>query len=292
MPEKRATLLNVDSGSVQQLSRLRGSLSQLGTLYEVSKQDDFNGVLDEILSRKPDVIVLAGGDGTFIRGVEYAHKASYQGVFAVLPLGTANYVARNLGIPLNLEEAIACIEQGKVKTLPLAQVNDNYFMLFLAIGLVQKVSGNISDMLKKRMGQAAYLIELARQSGDNEPFSYKISSPGLPHSLQGESHQLLLYNSDLNVQIPIAPAHAIDDTSLKLVIAETGKSIFKLYLGWLLMIVSAGKLHVFIRTYQLKSAHIRISPQQSADLDGEIIDAESYDVSVGDEKIQVIFQQK
>lgn len=284
----KAIIVNKKAGSFTDGRQLMRKLNKLGTVYEAEKPDELHALFDEVLQNKPDVVVFVGGDGTFIQGVEYFHKAGFRGAYAILPLGTSNYVARNLRIPLNTTQAIRRIERGQISHLPIAQSNGNYFMLYMAVGLSQKVAAHVKDKLKRRFGQAAYLYELIRQSRKSELFRYTITGNMLPEKISGESHQLLVYRSDLNVQVPIAPKHSIKTPTLKLVVAETGRSIFKLYFGWFLMVASIGLAHKYITVHEFTEAKITLEPQQSADLDGEVVSSGAYEVSISEETVQVI----
>ena len=80
-----------------------------------------------------DAIFAGGGDGTLntvANALADTHKA-----FGILPLGTHNHFAKDLKIPLDLDQAIAALAKGKVIDLPVAEVNDHLFLNFSAIGL-------------------------------------------------------------------------------------------------------------------------------------------------------------
>ncbi len=288
MDQSRAVIVNQNAGSVNNRRRLQKKLAKLGDIYQVGGTTNFIDVYKKVLARKPDVIVLAGGDGTFIEAVEWFHSQGYHGAYAVVPLGTSNYVARNLELPKTVNGAIERIQKGRMKELPVAQANDNYFMLYLAIGLSRDVAANVTDKLKKRFGQGAYLMELRRQSKNAQSFTYRIESPDINEVITGESHQLLLYNSNLNMQIHIAPKHSIEDPTLKLVVADTGKNIIKLFIAWTIMTLTFGKIKRYIRTYELTEAVVRVEPAQAADLDGEIKSSSPFYVSVLKDKIKVV----
>lgn len=288
MNQNRVVVLNENSGSVRSVTKTKAKLSKLGHVYAVGDVADFNKCYEKVYRDKPDVVVFAGGDGTFIHGVEALRRLGYKGDFAVLPLGTSNYVARNLEIPMRLEGAIKKIQTGSPKNIPVAQVNGHFFILYIAVGLSHKVAKHASAELKRRFGQAAYVMELVRQSRDSRPFSYYIESPQLPAPLKGSSHQLLVYNSNLNQQVYIAPKHSLQDPMLRLIVADTGRSVFKLYAGWLLMMVTFGRIRVNLNTAELQEADITITPRQSVDYDGEVLTSSKYHIQIGKEHIRII----
>jgi diacylglycerol kinase family enzyme len=80
-----------------------------------------------------DAIVVGGGDGS-VRTV--AGVLAETGVpLGVLPLGTLNHFAKDLGIPLHVEEAAATIAGGYVRVVDLAEVNDEPFINNSSIGI-------------------------------------------------------------------------------------------------------------------------------------------------------------
>jgi diacylglycerol kinase family enzyme len=80
-----------------------------------------------------DAIVAGGGDGT-LNAVSSALAGTGQ-AFAALPLGTMNHLARELGMPLDLEQAVAAIARGRAVDLPVGEVNGRIFLSFSGIGL-------------------------------------------------------------------------------------------------------------------------------------------------------------
>jgi len=79
-----------------------------------------------------DAIIAGGGDGTLntIANVVAGSGKAY----GVLPLGTHNHFAKDLGLPLELEPAIAALAGGEVTDLPVAEVNGRIFLNFSALG--------------------------------------------------------------------------------------------------------------------------------------------------------------
>ncbi|MFC7704656.1 diacylglycerol/lipid kinase family protein [Plastorhodobacter daqingensis] len=86
----------------------------------------------QALSEGHAVIVAAGGDGT-ICGIAAALAGS-DTPMGVLPLGTFNYFARSLGIPADLEAAVALLQDGVPRRIPVGRVNGRVFLNNASIG--------------------------------------------------------------------------------------------------------------------------------------------------------------
>ncbi len=80
-----------------------------------------------------DVVVAAGGDGT-VSAIAGA-LADSQVTMAVLPMGTLNHFARDLGMPLDLTEAAAAIVAGRVRRVDVGEVNGRVFINNSSVGL-------------------------------------------------------------------------------------------------------------------------------------------------------------
>lgn len=79
------------------------------------------------------LVIAAGGDGTMsaVAGALAGSKTA----LGLLPLGTLNHLARDLGISFELDEAAAVIAAGKRRTIDMARLNDRLFVNNSAVGL-------------------------------------------------------------------------------------------------------------------------------------------------------------
>lgn len=83
-------------------------------------------------------IIVAGGDGTIgevVNGIARVVGEKHLGVIGVIPLGTANDFACNLGIPLNLAEATKVIALNHTRTIDVCKAGEQYFVNNSAMGL-------------------------------------------------------------------------------------------------------------------------------------------------------------
>jgi diacylglycerol kinase family enzyme len=80
-----------------------------------------------------DAVVAAGGDGTISTAA--GAVAGTDMPLGVLPLGTLNHFAKDAGIPLDLEEAVAAIAGGRTRPVDVAEVNGRIFINNSAVGL-------------------------------------------------------------------------------------------------------------------------------------------------------------
>jgi diacylglycerol kinase family enzyme len=112
-----------------------------------------------------DAVVIGGGDGS-IRTA--ASVLAGTGVpLGVLPLGTLNHFAKDLGIPLKIEEAAATIAQGRTREVDLAEVNGEIFINNSSIGIypymvIDRERRRAQHKLKKWMAMLPAFLRMLR----------------------------------------------------------------------------------------------------------------------------------
>jgi diacylglycerol kinase family enzyme len=89
--------------------------------------------LTTVAASKPDALIVGGGDGTVSSAASVALQAGT--VIGVLPLGTLNHFARDLGMPTDYRDAISSLGQGVVREVDVGEVNDRLFVNNSVLGL-------------------------------------------------------------------------------------------------------------------------------------------------------------
>ena len=136
-------ILNGRSGTLDKQAlagRIESSLAERGLMCRVHVTA--SGTEVPLLARQAangdaDVIVAGGGDGTIATVAE--HIAGTDKALGVLPLGTFNYFARNLAIPLDLDGALDVLVGGASVSVDVGEVNGNLFLNNSSIGLYPAV---------------------------------------------------------------------------------------------------------------------------------------------------------
>ncbi|MFY9718023.1 MAG: diacylglycerol kinase family protein, partial [Candidatus Cybelea sp.] len=85
-----------------------------------------------------EAIVVAGGDGTFVRYIARALELDVP--LGLVPLGTFNDLARTLAIPLDIAGACEVIASGKTRCIDVARVNGVYYVNEASIGLSSRIA--------------------------------------------------------------------------------------------------------------------------------------------------------
>jgi len=129
--------------------------------------------------RGVDLVAACGGDGTVS---EAACGLSGSDVpLAVLPGGTSNVLARELGIPLSIEGAKELLVGGTPKRVRMLTANDRPFLLWAGAGLDARIMGRMRPMLKRWFGRAGIFYTVA-------PEFFRYEFPRLEVVVDGASH--------------------------------------------------------------------------------------------------------
>ncbi len=108
-------------------------------------------------------VLAAGGDGTInevANGLAHSEAA-----LGVLPVGTVNVFALELGISGNLSKAIDVIKTGRERSVDLAKANDRYFVQLAGVGLDAETVRMTAPESKKALGPLSYLMTLSQVVG-------------------------------------------------------------------------------------------------------------------------------
>lgn len=168
---KVALLANPDSGSGE-AHDVADCLREHGV--EVS--EFALGEADEAIRSRPDRLLVAGGDGSLACVAAPAARAGLP--FAVIPTGTANDLARELAIPLDLAAACELAAGGRrVRRLDVGRMGERPFLNVASTGLPPAAAEH-ADGLKDKLGPLAYAVGAARAGMNEEPIECVVRCDG------------------------------------------------------------------------------------------------------------------
>ncbi|MFC5676771.1 YegS/Rv2252/BmrU family lipid kinase [Aeromicrobium endophyticum] len=202
--------------------------------FETTIEDPGHGQANAALHEEVDLIVAAGGDGT-VRAVceEVARTGTAVGI---LPHGTGNLLARNLGIPLNTRDALDVAFGGQDRAIDLSTLEtdsgaNTTFLVMAGLGMDAAIMTGVNDQLKSKVGWLAYFVsgvkaarfpamkvKIKVDDGEYRKFRARTVVVGNVGFLQGG--------------IPLLPDAQIDDGKLDVVVIAP-----KRFIGWLAIIV-------------------------------------------------------
>ncbi|NQV57826.1 MAG: diacylglycerol kinase family lipid kinase [Rhodospirillales bacterium] len=171
---KIAVISNPVSGcraSRRKLNEVTQELHRLGVrveLYETKARGDAANIAKSIIDENFDAIAVAGGDGT-INEVANAIIGSPLPL-AVIPTGTINLLARELGLPKGAKDLAEIIARGPSHQIFPCYAGDHLFLVVASVGFDARVVNNVSLSLKRAVGVWAYVFASFKQwIGDSFP---------------------------------------------------------------------------------------------------------------------------
>jgi undecaprenyl-diphosphatase len=246
----------------------------LGTTVD----DPGAGMCAEAAEEKADLVIVCGGDGT-VRVCAQA-LAGTDTPLALLPSGTGNLLARNLGIPLDDEDgALRIATSGADRRIDVASAEEHKFVVMAGLGFDAAIMRDASEGLKRTIGWPAYVVSGARHLrgrgirvritlDDGKPFSRRVRT-----AVVGNVGKLL-------AGIPLLPDAEPDDGVLDVVLIAPGSIV-----GWARVAgrVMTRRGQVDRKVERFRAQHVLLetghpTPRQ---LDGDLIeDGRSMDIRI------------
>ncbi|GAA3276254.1 lipid kinase [Paenarthrobacter aurescens] len=260
----------------------------VSAMYTVDGGGDLNRTLERALAEGHDLVVVGGGDGTVASAAGLV--AGTDVALGVLPLGTANDLARTLDIPKDLGEACKALAEGKIVDIDLGRANGQPFLNVASAGLSVAVTQALSPRLKRLIGPLAYGVATVRSYAKHKPFHARLEFP------EGDHPPVELENL-LQVAVgngryygggnAVSPTAGIDDHTLDIYailmapLREQAKIARSL---------KNGKFVENERVYHLTSRSVRLvtTPPLPVNLDGEITTGTPTDFTVERNAVHVV----
>lgn len=233
-------LLNPRAGTLRDLSEAAGSLppaERVRKAFAAAGKDvdvrmvpprNLGSVLDEIArSDSHDEIIVGGGDGSLSRSL--GKLVSSGKTFGVLPFGTMNLLARDLGVPQEMDEAIAALARATPQDIDLGSVNGRPFHSISGLGFfAQMARAREAARGLKGLGRyAGFAVAALRAFFRSGRSRYRLVIDGAPITV--EATAVLVTNNafgDLAWRRP-----KLDGGELEVIVAHSGTMRQRLRLG-------------------------------------------------------------
>jgi diacylglycerol kinase (ATP) len=190
--------------------------------FETTSEDHGRTMTEQAVREKVDLVLGAGGDGT-IRVI--CSGLAHTGIpFGLIPAGTGNLLARNIGIPLDEVAALDVAFDGVDKALDLVrlQLDDqppDHFAVMAGIGLDAVIMERADPKMKKAVGSAAYFVSAAQNA--NHPAMHATIAVDDQPPIKRRAHLIVVGNVGfLMANIQLIPGARADDGMLDVLIAS------------------------------------------------------------------------
>lgn len=232
-------------------------------------------------------IIAAGGDGTINEAIN--GMAGSQSILGIIPMGTANALAREIGLSLNPVRAASMLANTTSKKIHLGIANGRYFIVGAGIGfdalMMERVDRSYKG-LKRRLGVIPYII-----AGIEELYLY--SHPRIKFVIDGEEHTGeygLVVKSNAG-RFRFADSISLDDPSLLLCLFRHVKAIP--FLRYWLSVLSGDPLNSEEIAY-IRGKEIYVSSDDPipVHVDGEVIGKLPVKISLVKDGLNLLFPKQ
>jgi len=206
------------------ISDIIGKFNENGfevTAFRASKE---NSCEDFVRETADDTyaLVVAGGDGTINKVVNFMMKYNINVPLGIIPAGTSNDFANHIGIFGNLEGSVDKIIEGNIEPIDVGKVNDTYFINVLSAGMFSSTSYKTDKRLKEILGHISYFLTAAKQPFEQRPFKIRIETEDAV--LEESVVVFIVFNGSSVGRIDLFSNNpSIQDGMLDMVILRKGK---------------------------------------------------------------------
>jgi YegS/Rv2252/BmrU family lipid kinase len=192
---------------------------------ETTPEDPGGGQARAAVAAGADLVLACGGDGTVTACA--AGLAGSGTPMGIVPAGTGNLLARNLGLPLDVAGALTVALAGVNRELDVGVANGRPFLVMAGLGLDARMLDSASEPLKKRLGWVAYAVAGLRHLRAR-PMRVTLRADGGPPDRRRASAIIAGNVGRLQGGVALLPGAAPDDGQLDVVVlTATG------WAGWL-----------------------------------------------------------
>ncbi len=265
-----AMVINAKSRKGQKLYK-RACAAMKGLPYTVDARavenpEELEAVVRDVLSNKPDLLILGGGDGTISGLVDL--MVGHDVVLGVLPLGTANSFARTLGIPLTIEGAVEVIRAGHMRRIDLGMIDGDYFANCAAIGISPQIAETVPHGLKKVLGMVGYLGWASYQFGRFKPFTLHVDDGTTKRKMRVV--EVRISNGPYHGGTWLVDEAAVDSGEI-VVQAVRGHYKRKLVYNWAASFFGLKERHYDTISFSGRKVTVATDPPLPISIDGEVL---------------------
>ena len=185
--------------------------------FRISFEQDISKAFEDVDS-SVNYILIAGGDGTVDRILNYMKLHDFTQPIGIIPTGTANDFSKFIGMPFDVEEACEQILNSKAKKVDIGKMNDRYFLNVASTGLFTDVSQKTDVNLKNTIGKLAYYVKGFEQLPNFRKLRIKVSSKEM--NFDDDMYLMMIFNGQTAGNFNLAYKAELDDGLLDVIIIK------------------------------------------------------------------------
>ncbi|MCX6134941.1 MAG: diacylglycerol kinase family lipid kinase [Ignavibacteriales bacterium] len=244
------------------------------------------------ISERMDALAVYGGDGTLMEAVSGLIGSEIP--LIILPGGSANVMATELGIPADLREACALISQvpQTMRAIDVGQFDTRYFITAMSFGFGADLVKGANRESKNRMGIFSYFLSAAAAFRKSKRAIYHLVIDGQEHKVKGFTC-LISNTGNLGFSRISYDKHIdVSDGFLDVVVVRKANlGLLKLMAVTLLKRERPHNVEL-VAHWQGRDIRVSSSPKQTVQCDGEMLNQSSFHITVIPGAINVLVPNK
>ena len=285
-----ALIINPVSGGAKRadLARFEGIVTEHGASLDILRTERAGHATE--LARQAsqdgaDLVIAAGGDGTVNETLN--GLINTQTPLGIIPLGTANVLARETGLPMNPEDALVAALEKNANSISLGHIDaageSRYFCLWAGTGFDSHVVHNISTSIKKIIGKGAYVLQAIQSLLGWESREIRLT-------IDSESHSCctaIICNARMyGGSFVMAPGADITGNDFEVVMLK-GTGRMKMLIFALAFVI--GKHTALASVHRIKGKNISIDGSSGFQLDGDDFASGSAKLTIVPDALKLVY---
>ncbi|MFO7939211.1 MAG: diacylglycerol kinase family lipid kinase [Bacteroidales bacterium] len=234
-------------------------------LFETTGDQDEKKIREKLDDLNPEVVLTAGGDGTV--NMVASQLLNREVVLGILPTGSANGMATELGIPEALDQALDLMARGATRKIDLLRVEDQYLAVHLSdLGMNARIIRRFDEA--RIRGFYGYARQFFKEFGNPPTFTCTVYADDEPPKRHKAVMVVLLNTHVYGTGAVINPTGKIDDGQFEIVIIKPYPwyYILRMFVAFFTRQIHRVR---HVRTYSCKKARVELNPAQELQVDGE-----------------------
>lgn len=237
------------------------------TWWETTPEDSGYGQTRQAVEQGAEVVFVCGGDGTVRQCV--GALAGTEVALAVLPSGTGNLLAANLGLPDDAAAGVSLATGLGRRRLDVGVVDGQCFAVMAGIGLDAQMLASTPERLKARVGWLAYVLAGARHLLDRS-MRVQVSVDGGEPQVRRARTVVVGNVGRLQGGVRLLPDAQPDDGCLDVAVLAPRSLVNWAALAW--AVVRRHRRVPWMETFRAERVAITSDRVQQRELDGDVID--------------------
>jgi YegS/Rv2252/BmrU family lipid kinase len=270
---------------------INASMKEAGITWEAfitHQAGDGIKFAEAAIKKGVDALAVYGGDGTVIEAISGLIGSEIP--LIILPGGSANVVATELGIPKDFKEVCTLLVHGllETKTIDVGQFDKHYFITGISIGFGADLVKGADRETKNKIGILAYFLSAAAALKKTKKTIYHLKIDGQEHELQGLTCIITNTGNLGFTKISLDKHIDISDGFLDVVILR--KASLGLLKHIVVTLLKRERPHnlELVQHWQGKDISVSSTPQQTVQCDGEVLEEMPLHIKISPGAIKVL----